>query len=82
MKRFLFSLLFVTQLIFASDLMHFKILPLGTSGGELQDNLSSYLIAPIDANQWVALDAGTLCSAIKKIPATELQSLKYQKTQR
>lgn len=83
MKRFLFLLLFTTQFIFASfasDATHFKILPLGTSGGELQDNLSAYLIAPMDSNEWVALDAGTLCSAIKKIPVAELQSLNVKKS--
>ncbi len=46
---------------------HFTVLPLGTSGGELEDNLSSYLVAAFGTQDFVALDAGTVCTAIKKI---------------
>ncbi|MCP0914897.1 3',5'-cyclic-nucleotide phosphodiesterase [Legionella sp. 27cVA30] len=47
--------------------MHFQVIPLGTGGGELEDNLSAYLVAPVNSHNWVALDAGTFCSQIKKI---------------
>ena len=50
---------------------HFQVLPLGTSGGELEDNLSSYLVAPFGTPDFLALDAGTLCSTLKKIPLSE-----------
>lgn len=52
---------------------HFKVIPLGVSGGEFQDNLSAYLIAPMQSDQWIALDAGTVCSEINKIPIKELK---------
>ncbi len=54
---------------------HFQVMPLGTSGGELEDNLSAYLVAPIDSNKFVALDAGTLCSSIKKITVAQLKKM-------
>ncbi|MDI1352051.1 MAG: 3',5'-cyclic-nucleotide phosphodiesterase [bacterium] len=53
----------------------FNIIPLGTSGGELENNLSSYLVAPVHSNDWVALDAGTLCGGIKNIPKSTLKTL-------
>lgn len=57
---------------------HFKILPLGTSGGELQNNLSAYLVAPAQLNEWISLDAGTLCSEINNLPLNELHQLDIQ----
>lgn len=54
---------------------HFMVMPLGTSGGELEDNLSSYLVAAVNTHEFVALDAGTLCSSIKKIPLNELKKM-------
>lgn len=53
----------------------FNVIPLGTSGGEFEDNISAYLVAPVQSNHWVAFDAGTVCSAIKNIPLQELQEL-------
>jgi len=59
-----------------SDKMaHFYVMPLGTSGGILQDNLSAYLAKPQDASEWVAFDAGTLCSAINNISAQEFNKM-------
>lgn len=57
----------------AFSIPYFTVIPLGTSGGELDENLSSYLVAPINSNEFVALDAGTLCSAIRKIPKETLE---------
>lgn len=54
---------------------YFYVIPLGTSGGPMEDNLSAYLVKNKDSDAWVALDAGTLCSAIKKIPESELKKL-------
>lgn len=56
----------------------FYVLPLGVSGGEFQDNLSAYLVSPMNDNHFVALDAGVLCSAIKNIPPSILQELNIQ----
>lgn len=42
----------------------FKVVVLGCHGGPKENNLSSYLIAPRDANDFIACDAGTLLSGI------------------
>ena len=44
----------------------FQVIVLGCSGGPKEDNLSSYLIAPIHSNDFIALDAGSLLSGIDK----------------
>lgn len=56
----------------------FQIMPLGTSGGNLDSNLSSYLVATIGANNWLALDAGSLCDPINHIAKEEFDKLKVQ----
>lgn len=53
----------------------FTVLPLGTSGGVYEDNLSSYLVSVANHPHWIALDAGTLCSAIKQLPTEERRHL-------
>jgi cAMP phosphodiesterase len=60
----------------------FQILPLGTSGGEFEDNLSAYLVRVLPDNSFVALDAGTLCSSIKKIPEEIFKKISGQTTTR
>jgi len=44
----------------------FKVIPLGTYGGGDESNLSSYMAAPADSENYVALDAGTLRAGIQK----------------
>ena len=44
----------------------FKVIPLGIKGGADESNLSSYMVAPYNSNNYVCLDAGTLYSGIKK----------------
>lgn len=44
----------------------FEIVPLGVLGGIDEKNLSAYLVAPIDTNDYVCLDAGTLNAGIEK----------------
>ncbi len=62
---------------------HFYVLPLGTSGGELEDNLSSYLISAANSPaDFVAVDAGTLCSSIKRIPLKEYRNLGIQSSEK
>lgn len=55
----------------------FRLVPLGTSGGEFQDNLSAYLVSTTHSKTWVALDAGTTCSAIAKLPLSQLKRMGY-----
>ena len=53
----------VFAIVFFSLMMEsqtFDIVPLGIYGGEEEDNLSSYLISKHNANQFLALDAGTI----------------------
>ncbi|MBS0650794.1 MAG: 3',5'-cyclic-nucleotide phosphodiesterase [Verrucomicrobia bacterium] len=42
----------------------FKVVVLGCHGGPKENNLSGYLIAPKDSNDYIALDAGTLLDGI------------------
>ncbi len=80
LKSFLLiSYLSCVNCAFAIENSHFKILPLGTYGGELDDNLSSYLIAPAGSQDWVALDAGTLCHGIKILSQREFEKLGGEK---
>ena len=52
----------------------FKVVVLGASGGLNEQDLTSYLVAPENDNNYVALDAGTIYYGIKK--AVELGSFK------
>jgi 3',5'-cyclic-nucleotide phosphodiesterase len=54
---------------------YFKVIALGTGGGESENNLSSYLLAPSDSDIWIAIDAGNLCGAIKEIPIQTFQDM-------
>ncbi len=73
-------LFFIPMLCSADDSTstYFKVLPLGTSGGEFQNNLSAYLVAPARFNEWISLDAGTLCSEINNLPLNELNQFNIQ----
>ena len=42
----------------------FKVVVLGCNGGPKDTNISGYLIAPKEANEFVALDAGSLLEGI------------------
>lgn len=70
-KKILSGIFLLFFILYACGAGHFRILPLGVSGGELENNLSSYVVTTVPASNWVALDAGTLCSAIKNLPAAE-----------
>ncbi len=72
-KILLLTLLIVTSPAFAKPA--FTVLPLGTTGGIFEDNLSSYLVEVGNSHHWLALDAGTVCSAIKQLPAEEQRRL-------
>ncbi|MBS1519791.1 MAG: 3',5'-cyclic-nucleotide phosphodiesterase [Bacteroidetes bacterium] len=44
----------------------FKVVPLGVKGGIDESNLSAYLLAPANSDNYVCLDAGTLHYGIEK----------------
>jgi hypothetical protein len=44
----------------------FTVVPLGVKGGLDESNLSSYLVARAGTTNYIALDAGTLYSGIRK----------------
>lgn len=44
----------------------FKIVPLGVKGGDDESNLSAYLLAPLQSDNYIALDAGTIHAGIQK----------------
>lgn len=44
----------------------FVTIILGSGGGSLEDNLSSYLLAPTGDNNFISLDAGTVLVGIKR----------------
>lgn len=44
----------------------FQVVPLGIKGGIDEKNLSAYLIAPTNTNDFIALDAGTINAGIEK----------------
>jgi len=44
----------------------FQVVPLGIKGGIDEKNLSAYLVAPTNTNDFIALDAGTINAGIEK----------------
>ena len=43
----------------------FKVVVLGCYGGPKDTNISGYLVAPLEANEFIALDAGSLLQGIE-----------------
>ncbi len=43
----------------------FKVIPLGVKGGLDESNLSAYLVAASDSNQFICLDAGTIYKGLE-----------------
>ena len=52
--------------VFVFSQNSFKIVPLGVKGGIDESNLSAYMLAPANSNNFVCLDAGTLHYGIEK----------------
>ncbi|MGZ3751803.1 MAG: MBL fold metallo-hydrolase [Mucilaginibacter sp.] len=50
----------------------FRVVPLGVKGGIDESNLSAYMVAPINSNNYVCLDAGTLHFGIGKAVANKV----------
>jgi 3',5'-cyclic-nucleotide phosphodiesterase len=49
-----------------SSAARFTLVPLGTSGGLLEEDLSAFLLAPAGSSAFVCLDAGVLLSGIRR----------------
>ncbi|MFT4153106.1 MBL fold metallo-hydrolase [Parafilimonas sp.] len=68
------SLLPAFQNVYAQDTGSvFKVIPLGVYGGSDESNLSAYMLAPVNSDKYICLDAGTLHAGIEK--AIEKKSL-------
>lgn len=57
----------------------FQIVPLGVKGGIDEKNLSAYLLAPSNTNDFICLDAGTINAGIEK--AIEKKTFKVSTTE-
>lgn len=68
----LLFLVFVSSIPVQAQQSAFKIIPLGVKGGSDESNLSSYMVAAANSDQFVCLDAGTLYSGIRKSIANGL----------
>lgn len=44
----------------------FVVIPLGTKGGLVESNLSSYLVSPLGDTNFIAFDAGTVMTGLKQ----------------
>jgi len=51
---------------FAYSQTSFKVIPLGVKGGTDESNLSAYMVAPQQSDEYVCLDAGTVHFGIEK----------------
>lgn len=51
---------------FAHSQTSFKVIPLGVKGGTDESNLSAYMVAPQQGEEYVCLDAGTIHFGIEK----------------
>ena len=66
MPKVLFSALLFTVTTWCQAQTSFKLVPLGVKGGIDESNLSAYMLAPANSNNYVCLDAGTLHAGIEK----------------
>ena len=44
----------------------FQVIPLGIRGGSEENNLSAYMLAPVNSKDFICLDAGTIHAGIEK----------------
>nr|WP_294784932.1 3',5'-cyclic-nucleotide phosphodiesterase [uncultured Flavobacterium sp.] len=59
-------LLVSTNIFSQKEKPSFQVVPLGVKGGIDEKNLSAYLIAPYNINDFICLDAGTINAGIEK----------------
>ena len=64
--KYFLSVLLLALAIPALSQNVFKIVPLGVKGGIDESNLSAYMLAPANSDNYVCLDAGTLHYGIEK----------------
>lgn len=64
--RHLFLVLLLISISSLAQKVAFTIVPLGVKGGIDEKNLSAYLVAPINTNDYICLDAGTINAGIEK----------------
>ena len=71
MKKLCFLLFIFSTELYAQKIKSaaFHVVPLGVKGGIDESNLSAYLVAPINTNNYLCLDAGTVTAGIEKAVA-------------
>jgi cAMP phosphodiesterase len=71
MKKICFLLVIFSTKLCAQKITPpaFHVVPLGVKGGIDESNLSAYLVAPINTNDYLCLDAGTVTAGIEKAVA-------------
>lgn len=66
-SRLLICFLLITTSVFSQkEKSSFQVVPLGVKGGIDEKNLSAYLLAPSNTNDFISLDAGTINAGIEK----------------
>jgi len=65
MKNF-YTLLLALLIILNLSAQSFKVIPLGVKGGLDESNLSSYMLAPQNSENYICLDAGTVYYGLTK----------------
>ncbi len=66
-SRFLLCFLLISANAFSQkEKSSFQVVPLGVKGGIDEKNLSAYLLAPSNTNDFISLDAGTINAGIEK----------------
>ncbi|MBS1527054.1 MAG: 3',5'-cyclic-nucleotide phosphodiesterase [Bacteroidetes bacterium] len=68
---FIIFFLLLTLDVFAQN-KAFKIIPLGVKGGIDESDLSAYMVAPANSDNYVCLDAGTLRDGIEEAIANKI----------
>lgn len=70
-NKYYFFLFLITTQLFAQK-PAFNVVPLGVYGGLDEKNLSAYLVAPINTNDYICFDAGTINAGIEKAVANKI----------
>lgn len=67
-NRLLLCFVFISFNAFSQKVQKasFQVVPLGIKGGIDEKNLSAYMVAPINTNDYICLDAGTINAGIEK----------------
>jgi cAMP phosphodiesterase len=69
-KLIIFIFLSLSASVFGQS--SFRLVPLGVKGGIDESDLSAYMLAPVNSNNFVCLDAGTLHFGIEKAVANNV----------